>query len=194
MAAALLWHAGVLPRTNACRFTRSASHPCDFAHETVDPRGLRRSCWTLDARSGSPCASIASSSSTRGAAHRAISSRHPRASVIAAIRLLMLPGCRKSEILSLRWEHVDLDAGELRLPDSKTGAKVVHLGDPAISVLLGIRRDDGNPWVIAGPKTGKPMTDLDYYWQRIRDRAGLEGLWIHDLRHSCASFDYRLAA
>ena len=54
--------------------------------------------------------------------------------VVAAIRLLMLTGCRKAEILTLRWEHVDLDAGELRLPDSKT----VHLGDPAIAVLRGI--------------------------------------------------------
>ena len=49
------------------------------------------------------------------------------ASAIAAIRLLMLTGCRLSEIQKLRWEHVDLEAGELRLPDTKTGAKVVHL-------------------------------------------------------------------
>ena len=58
--------------------------------------------------------------------------------VVAAVRLLMLTGCRKSEILRLRWEHVDPEAGELRLPDSKTGAKIVHLGDPAIAVLRGI--------------------------------------------------------
>ena len=108
-------------------------------------------------------------------------------SAIAAIRLLMLTGCRKSEILTLQWRYVDLEAGELRLPDSKTGAKVVHLGDPAMSVLRGIPRNDDNPWVIAGPRTGKPMSDLDYYWQRIRDRAELEGVRIHDLRHSYAS-------
>ena len=47
----------------------------------------------------------------------------------AAIRLLMLTGCRSGEIISLRWDYVDLDRGELRLPDSKTGSKVVHLGD-----------------------------------------------------------------
>ena len=76
-------------------------------------------------------------------------------SAIAAIRLLMLTGCRKSEILTLRWEYVDLEAGELRLPDSKTGAKVVHLGDPAISVLQGIQRKEDNPWVLPGSKTGK---------------------------------------
>ena len=54
---------------------------------------------------------------------------------IAAIRLLMLTGCRSGEIMSLRWDYVDLEMGELRLPDSKTGSKVVHLGDPAIAVL-----------------------------------------------------------
>ena len=108
-------------------------------------------------------------------------------SAIAAIRLLMLTGCRKSEILLLRWEHVDLEAGELRLPDSKTGAKVVHLGDPAISVLRGMSRNEGNPWVLPGRKTGKPMSDLDYYWQRIRDRTGLKGVRVHYLRHSCVA-------
>ena len=79
---------------------------------------------------------------------------------IAAIRLLMLTGCRSGEILSLRWEYVDLNVGELRLPDSKTGAKVVHLGDPAIAVLRGIPRKDGNPWVLPGIKPGKHIALL----------------------------------
>ena len=74
----------------------------------------------------------------------------------------MLTGCRLSEIQKLRWEHVDLDVGELRLPDTKTGAKVVHLGDPAIAVLRGI----------AGRKPGSHLTDLQHLWRRIRARAG----------------------
>ena len=56
-------------------------------------------------------------------------------SSIAAIRLLIFTGCRLSEILTLRWEHVDLGRGCLRLPDSKTGAKVVHLNGAAVAVL-----------------------------------------------------------
>ena len=64
---------------------------------------------------------------------------------IAAIRLLMLTGCRSGEIMSLRWEYVDLEAGELRLPESKTGSKVVHLGEPAIEVLRGIPRVEDSP-------------------------------------------------
>ncbi|MDE0149044.1 MAG: tyrosine-type recombinase/integrase [Rhodospirillaceae bacterium] len=107
--------------------------------------------------------------------------------VVAAIRLLMLTGCRRAEILTLHWDHVDLEAGELRLPDSKTGAKTVHLGDPAIAVLRAIPRRDGDPFVIAGSAPGRPMKDLHHYWQRIRRRAGLEGVRIHDLRHSYAS-------
>ena len=108
-------------------------------------------------------------------------------SAIAAVRLLMLTGCRLSEIQKLRWEHVDLEAGELRLPDSKTGAKVVHLGEPAIVVLRGIKQEDDNPWVIAGRKPESHLTDLQHPWRRIRARAGLDDVRIHDLRHSFAS-------
>ena len=106
---------------------------------------------------------------------------------IAAIRLLMLTGCRSGEIMSLRWEHVELEKGELRLPDSKTGSKVVHLGDPAIGVLRDIPRMEGNPWVLPGTKSGKHVTYLHDSWRRILERAGIENLRIHDLRHSFAS-------
>ena len=106
---------------------------------------------------------------------------------ITAIRLLMLTGCRLSEIQKLRWEHVDLEAGELKLPETKTGAKVVHLGEPAIAVLRGIERQGDNPWVIAGRKADSHLTDLQHPWRRIRSRAVLDDVRIHDLRHSFAS-------
>ena len=107
--------------------------------------------------------------------------------VVAAIRLLMLTGCRSGEIMSLRWEYVDLETGELRLPDSKTGSKVVHLGEPAIDVLRGIPRMEDNPWVLPGFKRGKHISYLHDSWRRVLDRAGIENLRIHDLRHSFAS-------
>ena len=75
----------------------------------------------------------------------------------------------------------------MRLPDSKTGAKVVHLGDPAITVLRAVPRREDDLFVIAGSTPGRPIKDLHHYWQRIRNRAGLEGVRIHDLRHSYAS-------
>lgn len=109
------------------------------------------------------------------------------ASAIAAVRLLVLTGCRLGEIMKLKWEHVDIAGKVLRLPDSKTGAKVVHLGHPAVEVLVGIERVRDNSWVIAGTKPGAPLVDLQPFWQRVRARAGLKDARIHDLRHTFAS-------
>ena len=61
----------------------------------------------------------------------------------AAIRLLMLTGCRRNEIVTLKWEHVDLEDGELRLPDSKTGARMVPLSQAAARVLAELPRIQG---------------------------------------------------
>ena len=99
----------------------------------------------------------------------------------------MLTGCRLSEIMTLRWENVVPEVAELRLPDSKTGAKIVHLGAPAVAVLLGIAREEGNPWVITGRRPGSRLASLHYPWGRIRRRAGLDDVRLHDLRHSFAS-------
>ena len=109
---------------------------------------------------------------------------------IAAIRLLMLTGCRSGEIMSLRWEYVDLELGELRLPESKTGSKVVHLGEPAVAVLQGIPRREGDPWVLPGAKRGSHIVYLQGSWTRILDRAGIENLRIHDLRHTSPAAGY----
>jgi integrase len=106
---------------------------------------------------------------------------------IAAARLLILTGCRLGEIMTLQWEHVDILGKALRLPDSKTGAKVVHLGQPAVEILEKIERVEGNPWVIVGTKPGARLTDLQPFWQRVRARAGLKDVRIHDLRHTFAS-------
>ena len=64
---------------------------------------------------------------------------------------------------------------------------MVHLGDPAVTVLRGIERREGNPWVIAGRKSESHLSDLQHPWRRIRERAGLDDVRIHDLRHSFAS-------
>ena len=108
-------------------------------------------------------------------------------SAVAAIRLLMLTGCRKSEILGLRWEEVALEAAELRLSDSKTGARVVSLSGPAVKLLTDLPRLPGNPWVLPGRKPGTHLRKLDDAWQAVRSRAGLDGVRLHDLRHSFAS-------
>ena len=109
------------------------------------------------------------------------------ASTINLIRLLVLTGCRLSEIQTLKWEYVDLDNEVLRLPDSKTGVKTVHLGPPALKVLIGIERIEGNPWVITGKLENTHLQEPQRPWRRIRTRAGLDDVRIHDLRHTFAS-------
>lgn len=99
----------------------------------------------------------------------------------------MLTGCRLSEIQTLRWEYVDLEARELNLPDTKTGGRVVPLSPSAVQLLASLPRNDDNPWVIHSPRSDSHLTDLQHPWRRIRARAGLDDMRIHDLRHSFAS-------
>ena len=114
---------------------------------------------------------------------------------VAAIRLLMLTGCRLREILNLRWSQVDEARGILNLPTSKTGAKKVLIGAAALKVLADLERVEGNPFVIVGEAKDKPRSDLKRPWKRITDHAGLnvdaegnpKALRLHDLRHSFAS-------
>ena len=99
----------------------------------------------------------------------------------------MLTGCRKLEILTLRWEHVAFDAGELRLSETKTGARVISLPPMAVKLLAGLPRDPNSPWVIPGRYPGTHLRDLADAWKVIRTRAGMDDVRIHDLRHSFAS-------
>ncbi|NJL28964.1 MAG: site-specific integrase [Thermoanaerobaculia bacterium] len=106
---------------------------------------------------------------------------------LAALRLLILTGCRLREILRLRWEHVDFEHCRLNLPDSKTGAKLVFLSTMALDVLASTPRANGSPWVIEGKKPGSHLSDPKGPWRRISAAAGLTDVRIHDLRHYPAS-------
>lgn len=108
-------------------------------------------------------------------------------SAILAIRLLLYTGCRLNEIMTLQWDFVDLETRTLKLPDSKTGAKTVFLGRSACELLEKAPRLPDNPWVITGMLPGARLTDLQPFWQRVRARAGLPEVRIHDLRHTFAS-------
>lgn len=83
----------------------------------------------------------------------------------------MLTGCQLNEILTLRWEDVDLKAAELRLRDSKTGARMVPLSRASVSVLSPLPRPEDRPWVIVGKKPGTHLTDLQHPWRRITTNA-----------------------
>lgn len=101
-------------------------------------------------------------------------------------RLLILTGCRLGEIQTLKWDYVKEDG--IYLPDSKTGAKKVYIGKAVHDTLATIKPTPDNPYVIPGTIEGNYLTDLQRPWRRIRKRAELNDLRIHDLRHSFASF------
>jgi integrase len=107
----------------------------------------------------------------------------------AALRLLIFTGARLREVLHLEWEQVDFERGLLLLPTSKTGKKTIVLNGPALAVLSGLPRI--GVYVIAGTSAGeedeRPRADLKKPWKAISKRAGLDGVRIHDLRHTHAS-------
>ena len=108
---------------------------------------------------------------------------------VAVVRLLLLTGCRKSEILTLRWS--DYREGQLFLRDSKTGPRMVWLSQPARDVLDGL--DRSGQWVFPAPR-GRGSRNkgwLEGFWDEVRAEAGLRGVRLHDLRHTHASVALR---
>jgi integrase len=118
--------------------------------------------------------------------------------VIAALRLLIFTGCRRSEVLGMRWRDIDTSRKQFKVPDPKEkgGAKWINLSDPALQVLAKLPRIHGNPYVFAGGRSdhdnkgdadGEPLVDLFKPWAAIRKTAELDDVRIHDLRHCYAS-------
>lgn len=106
-----------------------------------------------------------------------------------ALRLLLLTGARKSEILKARWENVNLEQRLLTVPLSKSGKpRYIVLPDAAIAVIKEIPKKAGMPWLFPGHAEGKTLSDLYLFWNKIRSEAGLKDVRIHDLRHTFASF------
>jgi integrase len=108
--------------------------------------------------------------------------------IVAAIRLLALTGCRRSEITGLKWRNVDFERRLLLLDDSKTREKAIFLSPPAVAILSALPRMAANEYVIAGSRVARASSVVDKVWDRVRTRAGLRDVRMHDLRHSFASF------
>lgn len=106
----------------------------------------------------------------------------------AILRLLLFTGARKSEILNLTWGEVDLERGRILLPwhRSKTGEKMIPLNSAALQELM--QRPREGPYVFPAARGEGPTVGLYKTWDVVRKRAKLEGVRIHDLRHSFASF------
>ena len=107
---------------------------------------------------------------------------------VAAVRLLLLTGARRSEVLLARWDHVDLQQATLRVDQPKEGKpKLIRLSPPALALLSRLPRIEGNPYVLPGRLEGQPIAGIGHWWERVRDAAGLADVRLHDLRHSWAS-------
>ena len=108
---------------------------------------------------------------------------HPQA--VAIVRLLLLTGCRKSEIVTLKWRFYR--EGKVFLPDSKTGPRTVWLSSAARAILDSLPRRV--IWIFPSPRTDSHLTAsrIDEFWYRVRAEADLRDVRLHDLRHSYAS-------
>lgn len=116
---------------------------------------------------------------------------YPRVTT-AAVELLLYTGCRLSEVLNLRWDQVDLEAGTIRLDQTKAGRpQTVVLNVPARQVLKGMTKVKGSPWVLPSRDDAKrPLSKaaIEAAWQRIRTTAGLADVRLHDLRHTVGTY------
>ena len=112
---------------------------------------------------------------------------------LAAILLLLFTGARLSEVLTLQWHHVDLDAGTLSLPDRKGKARRPHPVNTAtvdlVAQLEAAKR--GRTWVLPGDEEGTRAVSksvVESTWQRLRAHAGLPDVRLHDLRHTVGTY------
>jgi integrase len=106
------------------------------------------------------------------------------------MRLALLSGMRRSEILKLRWEDLDFNKGFIRLIEPKGGRdQTIPMNDAVRSVLEKIERRADNPYVFPGKIAGTHLTDCRKSFERIRDTAGLPKSFrpLHGLRHVYAS-------
>lgn len=107
----------------------------------------------------------------------------------ASFWLYLLAGLRKSELLRSKWEDIDLDRQEIRLPKTKAGkVHYIPLNDPAIKILQGLPRLEGNPHVFPGAKKGRPLVNIDKVWRKVRKEAKVEDVRLHDLRRTVGSW------
>jgi Phage integrase family len=110
----------------------------------------------------------------------------------AAIELLLFTGCRLSEVLTLRWDQVDVVGGTITLAETKSGRpQVIVINAPARRVLVQLQRAKSSDWVLPSTSDAKrPLSKaaIEAAWQRIRSAAKLEDVRLHDLRHTVGTY------
>ncbi len=109
---------------------------------------------------------------------------------LAGIELYLLTGLRRDAIRTAKWEQVDWERNKVKVHLKRHGLRAIHFSDEAMAVLRRLRDDypdDGNPYIIRGSKHGRPYANIQDVWDHVRGRAGLDGVRIHDLRHTVGS-------
>jgi integrase len=125
----------------------------------------------------------------------AVLAGHPNRASANAIRLLLLTGARRSEVLSATWAQFDLDTGVWTKPSASTKQKTEHrvpLSEAALRLLVEIKEtaDEGpthSPYVFPSRDGDGPLTDIKRFWERVRTAADIGDVRMHDLRHTFAS-------
>lgn len=111
--------------------------------------------------------------------------------VCLIILFLLSTGARLNEALSATWDMVDTERRVWRIPASNSKSKRIRsvpLNDSALSVIKQLNTQDQFEYLFINKQTGEPYTTIHKVWGRIRRKAGLSHLRIHDLRHQYASF------
>ena len=108
----------------------------------------------------------------------------------AAVQLLLLTGCRVTELLRARHDRLDVAGRRLLLEDTKTGEpKTVPLSPPAVKIFNSLPKIDGSPWIFPSPKDKKrPVTTIKKTWATVRTAAELPDATVHDLRRTAGSW------
>ncbi len=115
--------------------------------------------------------------------------KEPSVYVRSLIWAYLLTGARKSELLKARWEDIDFDRAELRLPDTKAGrVHYIPLSPPAKALFHSVPREQGNPHIFPGKIAGASLVNIGKSWRRIRKEAGLDDVRLHDLRRTVGSW------
>ena len=167
------------------------------AFEILRSMMFRAEEWGLRERDSNPCLGIVKNPRNHVARFldidelarlgRALNAREAEwPEAVAAIRLLALTGCRRGEVVTLRWRDIEVDAINLR--DSKTGPRAVPLGEAAraeIDAVPGMRRPDA--FLFPKLAEGRYSHSLVVCWRAVCADAKLGRLRLHDLRHTAAS-------
>ncbi len=113
----------------------------------------------------------------------------PNVYIRSTLWLYLLTGMRRNELLRAKWDDIDWNRNELRLGETKAGrTHYVPLSPPALAILESIPRQEFNPYILCGARKGRHLVNINSPWRRVRERAGVMDVRLHDLRRTVGSW------